>query len=262
MDIVKVQYEDRFPLRPEIQTPADWVKLPVYGLDFYQNQLDILERIISAAKPDALVIQTMYSPFMQAGTTVGRDVLRKHVRDNPDAVKEGMARITESMMGYVKACIGLGVDGFYASTQGGDVAMFSGSPLFDACVKPYDLELMEEMDRKCIFNILHICDFHSGYVDLTPFLDYPGHVVSTPLEINAQATDLCQISALFDRPVMGGLDRHGVLASGPETAIVEAVTHVLDAAPPRFILGADCTLPGDVNWDHIRIAIETAHSAR
>jgi uroporphyrinogen decarboxylase len=30
-------------------------------------------------------------------------------------------------------------------------------------------------------------------------------------------------------------------------------------APPRYIMGADCTLPGDIDWDNIRTAINTAH---
>jgi uroporphyrinogen decarboxylase len=33
----------------------------------------------------------------------------------------------------------------------------------------------------------------------------------------------------------------------------------LQDAPERFILGADCTLPGDVDWDNIKTAIATAH---
>ena len=260
MDIVKVQYEDRFPPRPEIRTPADWVKLPVYGLDFYQNQLDILDAIIKAAKRAALVVQTMYSPFMQACTTVGRDVLKQHIIEDPGAVREGMARITESMLGYVKACIALGVDGFYASTQGGDVSMFAGSSLFDECIKPYDLELMHEMERCCVFNILHICDFWSGYRDLTAFTDYPGHVVSKPHHV--KSGDASTDEGLFARPLMGGLDRHGVIATGPPSAIEREVRDVLARAPARFFLGADCTLPADVSWDHIRTAIAVAHEGR
>lgn len=262
MDIVKVQYEDRFPHRPEIERPADWARLPEYGLDFYHNQLEILAGIIAAARDDALVIQTMYSPFMQAGTTVGRDRLKTHIIEDPMAVKDAMEAITQSMGRFVKECIALGVDGFYASTQGGDVAMFAGSPRFEECIKPYDLALMREMERSCVFNVLHICDFHSGYLDLEAFVDYPGHVVSTPMRVGSNETDLTEVARTFERPVMGGLDRHGVIVSGREPEIVAAVDDVLARAPSRFFLGADCTLPGGVSWDNIRTAIAAAHAAR
>jgi len=260
MDILKVQYEDRFPLRPEIREPADWAHLPIYDLEFYANQLDILAGIIKAAGDDALVIQTMYSPFMQACTTVGRDVLRRHIQQDPGAVAAGMERITESMMAYVKECIAFGVDGFYASTQGGDVSMFPDSPLFEQCIQPYDRALMSEMDRACAFNILHICDFHSGYRDLEPFLDYPGHVVSTPLTLLDDALNIEDQARRFGRPIMGGLDRHGVIATGSQAEIEDAVRAVLRQAPGQFFLGADCTLPGDVSWDNIRSAIDAAHA--
>lgn len=260
MDVVKVQYEDRFPLRPEIQRPADWARLPVYGLDFYDNQLRILEQVLAATRDDALVIQTMYSPFMQACTTVGRDVLKAHISAEPEAVCEGMARITESMLAYVRACIELGVDGFYASSQGGDTSMFAGSPRFEQCIKPYDLELMREMDGACRFNVLHICDYWGGYRDLAPFRDYPGHVVSTPHHLEPGSTGVEDIAA--GRPTMGGMDRHGVIATGSRDAIEAEVARVLASAPERFFLGADCTLPGDVSWDNIRIAVDAAHQAR
>ena len=61
---------------------------------------------------------------------------------------------------------------------------------------------------------------------------------------------------------MGGLDRHGIIVDGSEDEIQAAVHNVLCDAPERFILGADCTLPGDVDWDNIRTAIATAHGCR
>lgn len=261
MDVLKVQYEDRFPHRPEIQGPGDWAKLPVYGIDFYANQLEILQGIIAAAPDDALVLQTMYSPFMQASTTTGRDLLRRHIQQDAGAVAVGMERITESMLAYVRECVRLGVDGFYASTQGGDQSMFAGAPaLFERCVKPFDVIVMQEMDRSCNCNILHVCDFHGGYDDLAPFTGYPGHVVSLPGSVERDGSRWARECGRFARPLMGGLDRHGIIASGGPEEIAAAVTRVLEAAPDRFFLGADCTLPADVSWDRVRIAIDTAHA--
>ena len=152
----------------------------------------------------------------------------------------------------------MGVDGFYHSTQGGESGRFSDPTLFAACVKPYDLVLMEEINRRCIFNILHICDYNGGYDDLTPFLDYPGDVVSCPLLLGDRRLELQDVAHLFNRPVMGGLDRHGVLVDGNSTAIQEIVQQTLQTAPNRFILGADCTVP-NASWDNLKAAIDTAH---
>jgi uroporphyrinogen decarboxylase len=160
---------------------------------------------------------------------------------------------------FVKACIKLGIDGFYASTQGGEADQFGGSPLFEEVIKPYDLALMTEMNRACIFNILHICDYHSGYDDLAPFLDYPGHIVNCSQQVGTEKWSSRQLSHFFNRPFMGGLERKGIIAHGSPAEIRQAATAVLQDAPEKFILAADCTLPNDTNWDNIKTAIATAH---
>ena len=266
MDFVKIQFEHPFPLRPEIQHARDWDRMPKYGVDFYEEPLKVVEGLVRAAKKDALVIMTLYSPFMCAGQTVrhgqtiGHDVITKQIHEDPDKVKKGIEVITESLMLFVKGCIDLGIDGFYASTQGGESGRFSDPALFDTCIKPSDLAIMEEMNRTCPFNILHVCDFHAGYDDLTPFLDYPGHVVNCSLELGEERVSGKEISGLFGRPFMGGMDRKGALASGSPDEIREAVSSAVADAPDRFILGADCTLPGDIDWSRIRTAISAAHS--
>ncbi|MDJ0752233.1 MAG: uroporphyrinogen decarboxylase family protein [Ardenticatenaceae bacterium] len=259
MDFVKIQYEDKFPHLPDIQKPADWAKMPLYGEDFYENQLSIAKGLLDAAQKEALIIMTLYSPLMCAASTTSRELLQAHMQADPEKVKQGLEIITESLMMFVKACIKLGIDGFYASTQGGEADRFGNSALFTDYVKPFDLALMTEMNRACIFNITHICDYHGSYDDLTPFLDYPGHVVNCSQQVGSERLSVQELSRMFDRPFMGGLDRLGIIARGSEEEIITATTTVCQGAPDRFILGADCTLPNDVRWDNIQTAIATAH---
>jgi uroporphyrinogen decarboxylase len=262
MDFVKIQYESTFPHRPEIAKPSDWTKMPLYGVEFYEGQLAAVDGLVKAAKHEALILVTLYSPFMCAGHTTSDRTITEHIKRDPQAVKKGLEIITESMMIFVKACIRLGVDGFYASTQGAESHRFADMAAFEECIRPYDLALMEEIDRACPFNILHICDYHGGYDDLTPFLDYPGDVVNTSLQVGGRERTTTDIAAMFGRPVMGGMDRKGIIVSGPEDEIRVRAREVLDQAPERFILAADCTVPSDTNWDHIRTAISTAHEHR
>ena len=67
MDFVKIQYENVFPVRPEIKKPADWEKMPLYNKDFYEDQLGVVDSLVRRAKKEALIIMTLYSPFMCAG---------------------------------------------------------------------------------------------------------------------------------------------------------------------------------------------------
>jgi uroporphyrinogen decarboxylase len=260
MDFVKIQYETVFPFREEIRKPEDLLQMPLYGMDFYQDQVEIARGLVQAAGKEALVIQTLYSPFMCAGHTVGGERLMQHLLENPPPVRKGIEIITESLRTFVRACIAAGVDGFYHSTQGGETSRLEGSALFEECVKPFDLSLMNEINEKCEFNILHVCDYVDGYTDLTPFLDYPGDVVNCSLKLGDQHLNPQQIVKMFGRPFMGGVERLGTIQNGSPSDVQEMTRSILVTAPERYMLGADCTIPSTVDWENIRAAIQVAHA--
>ena len=259
MDLVKIQYERTFPRIPAIKRPADWANMPFYGLDFYEEPLRVVEGLVKAAKHEALVVLTLYSPFMCAGHTTSDHIITDHIRENPDAVKKGMEIITESLMGFVKEAVRMGLDGFYMSTQGGEEGRFADPSQFDCCIRPYDLALMQEIDRSCEFNILHVCDYHLPYDSLSPYLDYPGDIVNASLELTTGAVSAKEVTGMFGRPFMGGLNRLGVLATGTVEEVRRDAERVLADLPERSILAADCTVPSITPWENLRAAVDAAH---
>lgn len=261
MDFVKVQYEHHFPQQDRLRRPEDWAHIPQYGVDFFEEPLGVVAGLVKAAKPEALVIVTLYSPFMIAGQVAGGGLVDQHIKENPQQVKRGMEIITASLMQFVKGCIDLGVDGFYTSTQGGEAGRFDDPALFDECVRPYDLALMEEINRRTIFNILHICDYHLPYAGISRYVDYPGHVVNASLDLaGGQHISAREVASMFNRPFMGGMNRKGIIATGSTAEVERAARAVLEDAPERFILGADCTVPSTTPWENLRTAIHTAHT--
>jgi len=58
---------------------------------------------------------------------------------------------------------------------------------------------------------------------------------------------------------MGGLDRHGILASGTNEQVEAEIKRAIAGAPRQFMLGADCTVAGELSWDRLRHAIAVAH---
>jgi uroporphyrinogen decarboxylase len=260
MDFIKIQYEAVFPHRPEIQSPGDWARLPRYGQDFYAGQLEAVAGLVKAARREAVIVVTLYSPFMCAGHTASTELVEEHLRREPEQVRRGLEIITDSLLGFVRECIGLGVDGFYMSTQGSEAGRFADPRIFAESVRPYDLILMQEAQRACPFNILHVCDYQRDYDDFAPVLDYPGTVVSSPLKLGARRLTPRQAAELFGRPYMGGLERLGTIAHGTPEQVRAEVNAVIAQAPPRFILGADCTVPSDIPWDNLKAAIDAAHA--
>jgi uroporphyrinogen decarboxylase len=258
MDFVKIQYEHSQPPSSPIRRPEDWAQAPLYSDEFFEMPVKVVEGLVKAARAEALVVMTLYSPFMWATHLVGADLVAAHLKEKPEAVVKGLAIMIENVLKLVRACQRAGVDGFYVATQGGEAFRFPDTDIFEKYIKPTDLAVWAEI-QTCSFNILHICDYEGGYADLTPFLDYPGHVVNCNLKLREQTLTAREVSEKFRRPFMGGLDRKGIIATGTPETIRQTVTGVLAKAPERFILGADCTIPNNTPWEHLKIAIDVAH---
>ena len=258
MDFVKIQYEQPFPPSTPIRRPEDWAHAPLCSEEFFEETIQVVAGLVTAAKSDALVIMTLYSPFMWAahlGDITG------HLQEDPDAAKKGLEIMTENVVRLVRGCKSVGVDGFYASSQGGEAFRFRDPSIFQKDIKPTDLSVWEELSS-CSFNILHICDYEGAYDDLSTFLDYPGHVINSSLQVGGQTLDPKDVSQMFGRPFMGGMERKGILTTGNSEAIQQSARDVLAQAPERFILAADCTVPGETPWNNLKTAIETAHQYR
>ena len=73
---------------------------------------------------------------------------------------------------------------------------------------------------------------------------------------------LKEAAKMFGRPFMGGLERKGTIATGSLKAIRKLAKDILAEAPERFMLAADCTVPSETPWNHLKAAIEVAHKYR
>lgn len=263
MDFVKIQFEQGYEPQPFLQKPADWSRLKLQKLDFYEPLLVTLRELVRANKKDALVLMTLYSPFMSAGQCATAPVLQRHLEENPDAVKKGMEILTESQLLFVKACIAAGVDGFYMSTQGSEAKRFQNPEIFRRYIKSFDLVSMTHAQATCPFNILHVCDYHMPYANYDVVREYPGHVVNCNTALVGRTMSLQEIGQFFGgRPVMGGLDRHGLLAKGSQAELAAEIRRVAKSAPKQFILGADCTVDSATDWNRLREAIAVSHNVR
>ena len=172
MDFVKIQFEQTYQRQPYLKQPADWSKIPPARIDFYEPLLITVRELVKAAKKDALILMTLYSPFMGARQCAGEALLKRHLQEDPDAVKRGVEALTANHMLFVKACIDAGVDGFYMSTQGSESGRLPSPEIFTRYVKPFDLVAMKEAQARLPFNILHVCDYEAPYASLDAVRDY------------------------------------------------------------------------------------------
>lgn len=260
MDFLKIQFEQTYTRQDFLQKPSDWSKLKLAKLDFYEPLLQTVREVVKSQKKNSLILMTLYSPFMSAGQCATTPLLNQHLKENPEAVKKGLEILTESQLLFVRACIKEGIDGFYASTQGGEAQRFGNSTVFNSYIKPFDLVSMREMAIACPFNILHVCDYVAPYADYAAYYDYPGHVVNCNVQLLDRRIFANEISTRFKRPFMGGMDRHGIIATGPPAEVEAEIQKFVKAAPKPLMLGADCTVEPNTDWNRLKQAISVAHS--
>ena len=264
MDFVKIQFDEQtWPANSQIKTPQDWRKLPIYGEQWWEPSLYLLKNLIREVKSEALIIQTLYSPYQMAKQAVTRKVVIEHGNQDPDSVCRGMENITLSLLHFVQAATRLGVDGFYMCSQGGETNGFVDRAIFNRIVKTNDMFLYKEVSQLVPYNIMHVCDYDGSYQDFDArFRDYPGRVINVPLSANGQPLSLRQAADLFERPVMGGLNRLGTVSTGSPAEVKKATLEVLKDAPANVILGADCTVSAKTPLANLQTAIRTAHEYR
>jgi uroporphyrinogen decarboxylase len=118
---------------------------------------------------------------------------------------------------------------------------------------------MKEAATACPFNILHVCDYVAPYADYDAYYDYPCHIVNCNVKLSDRQISLAEITRLFSRPFMGGMDRHGIIDTGTAAQVEAEVRRVAKDSPRPFILGADCTVEADTSWDRLKHAISVAH---
>lgn len=259
MDFVKIQYEQQYKPVDFLKKPSDWSKIRMNRLDFYEPQLQTVRELVKATKKEALIVMTLYSPFMWAGHSATLPVLLSHMEENPDAVKKGLEILIESQLLFIRACIDIGVDGFYMATQGSETNQFKNVSLFHNYVKPSDLVGMNEIVSRCPFNILHVCDYNDAYASYDAVLDYPGQVVNCNPQLTNKLLSWNEISAMFKRPAMGGMPKKGIISKGTPEEIEKEVKEIIKNAPRKFILGSECTVPNETNWNRLQKAIAVAH---
>ena len=265
MAFVKVFYEIAVP-QIEINSGKDWEKVPVYGEDFFAPQVAVIEDLAREYGAEAFILPTVYSPLALAHQTLGRGKdLKKLAEQDPVAFGKAIKNLSLSIENYLRSARKHGADGFYVSSQGGDGNSLS-TKIWQEQVRQWDKHVSEVANEIGEINILHICDYGTPFKNaeaLYAFADYPASIINVPLNFSdGSSLNLKEAQQRFGRPIFGGLERLGVIAKGSIEEAKAAVDKVLENASPNFILGADCTVPGDTDWEKLRAVIDYAHTWR
>jgi uroporphyrinogen decarboxylase len=198
-------------------------------------------------------IYTIPSPLIQAMNGVGTpERVMEDMRDNPDALRQGMETITETTIEFAKACIDVGATGiFFGIGGGGRVWRELSMEQLEEYALGYDRRVLEVVD--CPIKLMHICSTPQG----TPpdkglmeggwFKEYPVDCINWDAH---EYTWLDRAKEIYGNryAICGGLDRVTTLRTGtPEQVEAEVKKAIEDAGEGGgFMLGPGCTVNQDM----------------
>lgn len=152
MDFVKIQYEQGLP-EWTVTAPADWAHARRLKEEDFAPTVQVVRGLVEAAGREAHVVLTLYSPFMWARHLAGDELLERDLREHPQAAVKALEISTENVLTLTRACKKAGVDGFYASTQGGEGFRFGGTDIFERLISrptsPYGTRSAHAVSISC-----------------------------------------------------------------------------------------------------------------
>ncbi len=266
-DFLKIMTENKLQTDVVIKKPEDWLRIkPITGKEKYmQNQVDIVKAIADTVGHETYLFATIHGAFISAfhmtkpkvGDLPFHNLVSIHLKENPEPVLRALKIVSEGLIIFIEKLIEAGADGIYYAALGAESYRFTEEQ-FCSWIKPYDLTVLQAADKKApVGNILHMC---KNKLNMNVYADYPGAVANWA--IHEDNLSLLEGKSLFNRPILGGLDdRSGVLVDGSKQEITQEVHRLItEFGTTGYILGADCTLPTDIDITRIRTAIEAARS--
>ena len=254
LDFMKIMEEIRCSF--DITSPNDWTHYipPRRDAPEKKAQLEIIKRISDEIGDECMVFTTVFDPLRTVGIVMGYELIEAHIRENRAAVSTAFMAMAESISEYAADCISAGADGIFFSSKGAEKGRFNAEDFEGAVLSP-DSFICKAIYERSKYTLLHICGYDT---ELAFYRNFPAAAVNW--DCHHGGYDLKSGAELFgDRVILGGMqNRDGVLVDGTDEEIEAAITRIAAdrAFVNRFILGADCTLPEEVNYSRVRVAME------
>ncbi|WP_395320169.1 uroporphyrinogen decarboxylase family protein [Fructilactobacillus frigidiflavus] len=237
-----------------------------------KKQTDLITKQLEKIGKDKLVLSNVFSAVTLFKWKLVEDTPEKDLAEadhlfanlyieNPEVILNALKTINQDIKKQIKTEKSAGVDGVLFSTQEIQDDRIT-KEFFDTVQKPLDLELVDEINHQFDVSILHICGFDEAKSHLPWFTDYNLPVVNWSTSTDDYT--LGEGKKLFkDKVVFGGLGNttNDVLFKGSKEEIEDEINSILDeAGTDRVIIGADCTVPRETPFEHIKWANDAVHN--
>ena len=265
-DYVKIMTDGFFIYQREklgnIQHAADLKGLQPLADDdiWFKAQINYAKALNQQFGRDTLLF---YNVFVAATTLKfmlpdGDNSLAALIKEDAAAVKTALDVISGDLAKLSRRLITEGgVTGIYLSLQN---VLGIGRAVYDQVVAPGEKAILAAANGVSDYNILHICGYHGHHNDLTWYAGYDVKAINWAVKV--EGIPLQQGKAIFGgRAVIGGFGNtdQDVLYKGTKKEIQAETKKIIAAAGTTgVILGADCTVPPDIDRQRFEWVREAA----
>jgi uroporphyrinogen decarboxylase len=238
-----------------IKKPADWGRLrrldPSGGV--YGREAHAIRLVADAAGREVQVLETVFSPLSIARTLAGEQAAVRYLRENPDALHEGLEIITDVQAAFVRNVLSAGADGVFFSSQMATTDLLTREE-YEEFGRPYDLRMLEAASGSLVF--LHI---HGVNVMFDVFDDYPVQIINW--HARETAPTLAEARRRVSVCLAGGIDAWNTLAKrGPDEVAAEVRDAIAQTGGRGHIVTTGCVMPIDTPEANIRAVFAAARA--
>ena len=200
------------------------------------EQLQALRSIRTKVGPDVPIIWTVFSPLMVTRYLVprGADHVLEIARAYPAALEHALEAITQTLIGYARACLDSGADGIFYATN----MATRGLLVPEECrrfQRPYDLRVLEAV-AAAPFNVMHVCG-PAAFFD--EFADYPVSAFSWAM--SPDNPSLSEGHRRTGKAAMGGIPA-ALKNLRPEEVTARAEAAIREMHGRWLLLAPDCSV--------------------
>ena len=264
-DFIKLMSDGYFAYPNErlkkVQSIKDLADIEPLGADhpWISEQVELVQKIRDGFTEDLVAIYNIFAPVTYFKWLVGKvaggdDIIADFLAEDAvltkrvlDVIAQDIAALTERIIKEA------GADGIYLSVQSIQDARVSAED-YKAFIAPSDLAVLEAANAAGGVNILHICGYEGARNDVHLFTDYPAQVINWA--VGPEGISLAEGRKLFGgRTVLGGFEngKDGLLYTGSQAAIQDETKRLIaGAGKEALIIGADCTIPSDIEAERIQ----------
>lgn len=261
MDILKMMCDEFFTYpMDEHATPAEILKMRPLGPKhhYVRGQVERASQINEQLHGEAFTLYNAFSPYATLKHTIGDAQSMALLVEHEEAGQHLLEIICEDTCHIVEGILKeSGTDGMMLPLQGAEINRFS-EEAYLRIVRPTEKRVIECADALSKTNLLHLCGW-DGIPDHLEWWDkYPAKMVNW--DVDVEDVSMAQGHERFPgRVIMGGFNnREGTLLhKGTKEDIQEKARAIVrDAGGKGVIVGADCSVPMDIDPQRIRWVIE------